>query len=75
MPGRKHQPLDIESDTNIALLQKRLFVQLATSCTLTSKGIPEKISRIRSILKGLIQNPIIRTVSSHYFTLCIVFIE
>ena len=42
MPGRKHQPLDIESDTNIALLQKHLFVQLATSCTLTSKGIPEK---------------------------------
>ena len=37
MPGKKHQSLDSESDTNIALLQKRLFVQLATSCTFISK--------------------------------------
>ena len=37
MPGKKHQSLDIESDMNIALLQKCLFVQLATSCTFISK--------------------------------------
>ena len=42
MPGKKHQPLDIKSDMNIALLQKHLFVQLATSYTLISKDIPEK---------------------------------
>ena len=75
MWGKKHQPLNIESNMKSALLQKHLFVQLASSCTLTSKGIPWEISHIWYILKALIQSPVIKTVSSNYIKSRVLFIE